>query len=87
MAIPMSGLILSWLLARGLHVTAHFKHQSEWSSMLLWTHLGLPQRLWSIPFEGRFQARQNQELERRLELNMRFYPNWEMLIKIVLVIK
>lgn len=86
-AIPMSGLILSWLLARGLHLTVYFKHQSKWSSGLPWTHLGPPQRLWSITFEGRFQARQNQELERRLEPNMRFYPNWEMLIKIVLVIK
>lgn len=83
-AIPISSLILSWLLARGLHLTAHFKHQSQRSSGLRWPYLGLPQRLWSITFEGRFQVRQNQELEWRLEPNMCFYPDWEMLIKIVL---
>lgn len=83
-AIPISSLILTWLLARGLHLTAHFRHQSEWSSGLLCTYLGLPLRSRSITSEGRFQARQNQELEWRLEPNMHFYPDWEMLIKIVL---
>lgn len=38
-------------------------------------------------FEGRFQARRNQKLEWRLEPNEHFYPDWELLIKIVLVIK
>lgn len=83
-AIPISSLILSWLLARGLHLTAHFKRQSQRSSGLPWTYLGLPQRLWSITFEGPFQVRQNQGLEWRLGPSTSFYPDWEVLIKIVL---
>lgn len=83
-AILISNLILTWLLARGLHLVARFKHQSAWSSGLPCTYLGLPQRLRSITFEGRFQARQDQESEWRLEPNVHFYPDWETLIKIVL---
>lgn len=41
-AVPISTLIFPWLLARGLHLPAHSKHQRSRSSGLPWTYCSLP---------------------------------------------
>ena len=41
-AVPISTLIFPWLLARGLHLPAHSKHQRNRSSGLPWTYRSLP---------------------------------------------